>query len=288
MNTLLSQAVAAAATTTDQSVASSGFTYEAPAAGYTTARFVSYIEVGKQPQRAYQGVEKADAFEARLTFELNGPKHVIEYEVEGVAKTRNNLIRITVTISNNEKSNFFKLLEKMTAGRNGIQHMAQMLGEGFLVQVSHNKSKDGKKTYANLKSDVWNVGAPSVTDPITNMVNVLAVPEATQDIQLLLWNSPSKEQWDSVFIDGTYEREVEGVKVTKSKNFIQETAMGASNFVGSPLEALVSGSMDAVAEMMSTPAPAELVVTPAEQAVPVAVPVAPVVSDDPLAALGLV
>mgnify|MGYP003642621719 FL=1 len=279
MNNLLNQALEAA-TLDNQTEASSGFTYQVAPAGYTTARFVSYIEVGKQPQRAYQGVEKADAFEARLTFELNGPKHITTYEHEGVQKTRTNLIRITVTISNNEKSNFFKLLEKMAYGRNDIKHMAQMLGEGFLVQVSHNNSKDGQKTYANLKSDVWNVGEPATTDPITNETRILAVPEATQDIQLLLWNSPSQEQWDSVFIDGSYEREVDGVKVMKSKNFIQETAMAASNFVGSPLEALVS--VGTMAEIMTPP--------PAAKATPERNTIRPegIANDDPLAALGLV
>ena len=285
MNTLMSQ-ITDASTLADQTEVSAGFTYEAPAEGYTTARFVSYIEVGKQPQRAYQGVEKADAFEVRLTFELNGPKHITTYEHEGVTKTRTNLIRITSTISNNEKSNFFKLLQKMTYGRNDIKHMAQMLGEGFLVQVTHNKSKDGKKTYANLKSDVWNIGQPATTDPITNDVNILNVPVATQEIQLLLWNTPSKEQWESVFIDGSYEREVDGVKVVKSKNFVQELAMSASNFIGSPLEALVMGGT--LAEMLAphadTPAPVK---PPAPTVVPIAPTDAPVVSDDPLAMLGL-
>jgi hypothetical protein len=167
----------------------------------------------------------------------------------------------------------------MAYGRNDIKHMAQMLGEGFLVYVSHNKSKDGKKTYANLKSDVWNVGQPATTDPITNETRILDVPIETQDIQLLLWNSPSQEQWDSVFIDGSYEREVDGVVVTKSKNFIQETAMAASNFVGSPLEALVSVGM--MTDIMTPPPAATVAPKPA----PVAAPVA---NDDPLAALGLV
>ena len=124
----------------------------------------------------------------------------------------------------------------MTYGRNDIKHMAQMLGEGFLVKVTHNKSKDGTKTYANLKSDVWDIGEPATTNPTTNETNILAVPEATQDVQLLLWNTPSKEQWDTIFIDGEYTREVAGQQVTKSKNFIQELAMSASNFQGSPLE----------------------------------------------------
>ena len=264
-----------AAELTDQTAVSTGFTREVAPAGFTTARFVSYIEVGKQPQRPYQGVEKPDAHEVRLTFELNGPKHITEYEYDGEKKTRSNLIHITNTISNSEKSNFYKLLQKMRYGRNNIKHMAQMLGEGFLVKVTHNKSKDGTKTYANLKSDVWDIGEPATTNPVTNETSILAVPEATQPLQLLLWNLPTTEQWETIFIDGEYTREVDGKQVTKSKNFIQELAMSASNFQGSPLEALVMGGT--VAELM----------TPSAPAAPAPAPVEAPADEDPLAALGL-
>ena len=273
-----------AAAVTDQTTVSTGFVREVAPAGFTTARFISYVETGKQPQRAFQGVEKPDAYEVRLAFELNGPKHVTEYEHEGVKKTRTNIIRITATISNNEKSNFFKLLEKMTYGRNDIKHMAQMLGEGFLVKVTHNADKkDPKKLYANLKSDVWNIDQPAVTDPISNETTILAVPAATQDMQCLLWNTPSPEQWASVFIDGEFTREVEGQQVTTSKNFIQDRAMAASNFIGSPLEAMVMGGT--VAELM---APVETAPVEAAPVVVAEVAPAPVEEVDPLAALGLV
>ena len=276
--------ITAAAAVTDQTVVSTGFVREVAPAGFTTARFVSYVETGKQPQRAFQGTEKPDAYEVRLAFELNGPKHVTEYEHEGVKKTRTNIIRITATISNNEKSNFFKLLQKMTYGRNDIKHMAQMLGEGFLVKVTHNADKkDPKKLYANLKSDVWNIDQPAVTDPISNETTILAVPAATQDMQCLLWNTPSPEQWASVFIDGEFTREVEGQQVTTSKNFVQNRAMEASNFIGSPLEAMVMGGT--VAELM---APVEAAPVEAAPVVVAEVAPAPVEEADPLAALGLV
>jgi hypothetical protein len=279
--------IAAAAAVTDQTTVSTGFVREVAPAGFTTARFISYVETGKQPQRAFQGVEKPDAYEVRLAFELNGPKHVTEYEHEGVKKTRTNIIRITATISNNEKSNFFKLLQKMTYGRNDIKHMAQMLGEGFLVKVTHNKSKDGTKTYANLKSDVWNIDQPAVTDPISNETTILAVPAATQDMQCLLWNTPSTEQWASVFIDGEYTREVEGVQVTTSKNFIQDRAVAASNFMGSPLEALVMGGT--VAELMAPVEDAPVAVAEVDPYAAAAdLAAAPVEAVDPLVALGLV
>ena len=272
---LLDQAIAAAETT-DQTAAPKTFEYEVAPAGYTTARFIGYVEVGKQKQRAYEGVEKPDAAEVRLSFELNGPKHKTTYEHEGETKTRTNVIRQSITISMHERANFAKLLKKMIGGREGIKHMAQMLGEGFLIMISHSKSKDGKKTYANMKQDgVWAIGAPITTDPITNEINTLNVPEATQDIQLLLWDTPSKEQWDSVFIDGEYNKTVDGVTTTVSKNFIQGIAMQASNFTGSALESLVIGTDDLVKEL-AAPAPA-----------PAPVAADPLATNDPLAALGL-
>jgi hypothetical protein len=284
MNALLNQAKAAAETT-DQSVAQTSFVREVAPAGFTVARFIGYVEVGKQPQRAFEGVEKADAAEVRLTFELLGPKHSTEYEKDGVKMTRTNTIRQKVTVSLNEKAGFFKLMKKMIGGRDGIKHMAEMLGEGFLIKISHNKSKDGKNTYANMKSDgVWDISAPIATDPITNDVRVLEVPEATQPIQLLLWDTPSKDQWDSIFIDGEYEKEVDGVKVVTSKNFVQEEAMSASNFVGSPLEAFLSGGDDIVADMLTPSTTPATVAATATADLPTTPPAA---SSDPLAALGL-
>ena len=280
-NALINQATEAG-DVVDQTDVSSGFEYQAPPEGYTTARFIGYVEVGKQPQRAYEGVEKPDAAEVRLTFELNGPKQLTEYEHDGEKKVRANLLRVTLTISNSEKSNFQKLFKKMLAGRSDVKHMAQMLGEGFLIKISHNKSKDGKKTYANMKKDgVWEIGAPATTDPISNETTVLDVPEARNAVQFLLWAAPSEEQWASVFIDGTYTKKDGDTAVEVSKNFIQELAMSASNFVGSPLEALVAGAPDIVERMMADPEPAPETKPKKEKAAPAEV------ADDPLAALGL-
>lgn len=283
VNALLAQA-ATAAEYQDQTEAPASFEYETPPAGYTTARFIGYVEVGKQKQRAFEGVEKPDAPMVRLTFELNGPKHITEYEKDGEKKVRTNLIRTSVTLSTHDKAGFSKLFKKMAAGRQDIKHMAQMLGEGFLIMVTHSKSKDGKKTYANIKDDgVWGVGAPCTTDPITNETTILNVPEATQPIQFFLWSAPTKEQWDSIFIDGDYEKEVDGVKQTISKNFIQNQCLEASNFVGSPLEAMLADIGGSITSELAAP--------PAEEKKPEPKPApkeAPApVADDPLAALGL-
>ena len=281
VSALIAQALAAGEHT-DQTEAPASFEYETPPEGFTVARFVGYVEVGKQPQRAFEGVEKPDAPTVRLTFELNGPAHRTEYEKDGEKHVRTNLLRTSLTISSHEKAGFYKLLKKMAAGRENIKHMAEMLGEGFLIKVTHSKSKDGKKTYANMKEDgVWNIGAPAHQDVITNQTTILEVPPATAAEQLLLWAAPSEEQWTSIFIDGSTEREVDGKKVVISKNFLQLQAMEASNFVGSPLEALVAG-LSGLADPLASAAPAAD--APKEETPPA--PAAPA-ADDPLAAIGL-
>mgnify|MGYP003667424486 CR=1 FL=1 len=285
MTNQFTAAIAETASTTDQSTASTGGNFErtvAPA-GFTTARFVGYVEIGKQPQRAYEGQEKPDAPEVRLTFELNGPKQITEYEKDGETHKRSNLQREKITISQSDKSNFFKLFTKMAYGRSDIKHMAQMLGEGFLIKISHNTSKDGKKTYANMKSkeNGWEIGAPSTTDPVTNDVTMLNVPEATVALQCLLWDNPTQEMWDSIFIDGSYEKD--GVSV--SKNFIQNEALDASNFGGSALEALIGGMEDLTITPEKSSAPSAV-----EKAIPTSnakSPSEPEAGADPLADLGL-
>lgn len=255
-NALLAQAKQAGEGV-DQTVVPS-FERSLPAEGYTTARFISYIEVGKQPQRDYQGQKKPDALNGMISFELNGPKQIVEYvDAEGNKKTRTNISRQTMAVKFGDKAKFAKLMKKMVAGRQGITHMAEMLGEAFLIKVVHNKSEDGKKTYANINHDgEWLVGAPSTTDPISNETTLLDVAEPTHPLALLLWETPTKEQWDSIFIDGTYTKKNKDTDQEEevSKNWIQELCLSASNFVGSPLEGVLGGSDAIIAAMSQEPA----------------------------------
>ena len=122
--TALAAQAAAAAETADQSVQEGGFKREVAPAGFTTARFVGYVETGHQPQRPYQGVDKPDAPEVRLTFELNGPKQITTYQKDGETHTASNSQREKITIGTHENSNFQKLFKAMLAGRSDIKHMA--------------------------------------------------------------------------------------------------------------------------------------------------------------------
>ena len=63
------------------------------------------------------------------------------------------------------------------------------------------------------------------------------VPERLSPRKVFLWNKPNKATWDSLFIDGTYEKDGE----TVSKNFLQDTIKKALNFEGSPIEEMLEG-----------------------------------------------
>ena len=116
-----------------------------------------------------------------------------------------------------------------------------------------------------------------MTDPISNETTILDVPAATMPIQLLLQAAPTKEQWDSIFIDGTYTKKDGDTEIQVSKNFLQEECKASSSFVGSPLEAMIAGLSGVAADIAAEPKP-----EPAPEPKP-----EPTVADDPLAALGL-
>lgn len=214
------------------------FEYVLPVEGPAVARFIGYIELGKHKQPDFQGQKKPDADEVRLTFELLGKKHVV---TDDDGKQRANQISFNISKKLGDKASFKKLFNKMTYGRD-IKHMAQMLGEGFLVTVHHNKSKkDEKKVYANLrnKEGEWSVGEPAQYNHIEGTKTMLPVPEQISPSRIFIWNTPTKATWDTLFIDG--EREVkEGDTVRKvSKNWLQELILSASNYKCSPLEAML-------------------------------------------------
>jgi len=233
--------------------------------GVTFGRMIEYIELGKQKQRAFQGKPKKDADEVRVTFELLHPKkNIREVEVDGKTIKVTDRISITLTKSLHEKSGYVKLFKTMARGREDIKHMAQMLNEGFLLTISHNvKEKDGKKTtYANLQKDgVYGIAAPVIVDPVAETTTAIPIPAALSPIRIFLWNNPTKETWDTLFIDGDKTvKEADGTEKQVSKNWLQNKILGATNFAGSALEDLLSGSAEleaAIGEPEEEAAPAK-------------------------------
>ena len=131
-------------------------------------------------------------------------------------------------------------------------HVQGRVGEAFLVRVVHNKrpAADDKpeRTYANIKGaeGTWLVQATRLDDPIAGTSTPVPVPEAAAALKLLLWDRPSKQQLDTLFIDGTRTvKDEKGAEREVSRNWLQEDIVqNALNYEGSALEALIGGLGD--------------------------------------------
>lgn len=307
-NALMAQATAAAkdGKLKNQAADTGSFEYEPPAEGPTAARLVGYVEIGKRSQPEYQGKAKPDCYEAFLFFELLSKKHAKEIGEDGDKRIVYPVLREKVQIKSGERANFVKLLKKMAYGRD-IHHMAMMLGEAFLLRIVHNKSKDGTKTYANIrtKEDGYLVGAPMYNankDPLGDEdLQPLPVPEPTVPLKMLLWDDPTKEQWDSIFIDGTRTiKDDKGVETEKSRNWMQEDIIeNATDFEGSALQTLIleqggmaldggeAASAEPQKEAQAEEKPADAPEVKKEEKAAEKAPTAASPSDDPLADLGI-
>jgi len=240
----------------DQSVAQKGPTREITPAGKTPARFVSYVETGSH-MAYHEGKATKNKPMVRGKFELLGKKHRNEHtDNEGNVKVWYNTIEFgmgknrELPLSSNEKAGFYKLLKKMMAGRDGIKNMGEMLGEGFMIEIVHSKSTDGKQTYANMKKDgEWTVSAPFYDRPGDDgemEAVALDIPAFNEPIQFLQQSKACKVMWDTLFIDGEFERTVkeEGKDERKemvSKNFLQNRILASVTFEGSLLQEALGG-----------------------------------------------
>ena len=241
----------------DQSEASAGgdFAFEVPNAGIVYIRLIEYIELGKYDE-VYKdrktGKENAKTSEkVRLGFELRGPNH--PEKNEETKREKPLIIRETLTLSTNEKSNFYKLFLKMrqACSMPDAKHMVQLMDKPMKAVIYHNKGKgeNADKTYANLKED----GVYAFTRPVRITENEdgsttehpVKVPAAINPQRAFIWDLADKEQWDSLFIDGKYDDRVNDKGETvpgKSKNWMQEGIKRAKNWKGSPAAAIAGGA----------------------------------------------
>lgn len=219
-----------------------------PDAGMGVCRFREYVELGTQETASKMYPNKKPARKARFVFELTTPKHVREVEKEDKTKIKiPSVIGIEVVISKSEKSNFIKLFKQLN-WKGEATHPAQLLGNPYLCEVVHawakgDDPKKDKPSYANLQKDgVYTFQAPRKVDPLAGTTEELAVPEMIGDVKLFLYDLPTEETWNSLFIDGT--REKDGKEV--SKNWLQEKILNALDFEGSALEAMLNdlGGLD--------------------------------------------
>lgn len=186
--------------------------------GWTLARFTSYIEKGKHIE-LFQGKAKDPALQFTLGFELFSPAYLNEDGTPYFIET------FDISKSRNEKARAFKLFKAMNY-KGLYKVFPQMLNGIFLVEIKDHLSKNAKPGQEPR----------SIIGEITPGIDRLSgqeysCPEATK-LFLFSWAKPSLEAWDSFYIDGTNDQ-------GKSKNWKQEKIAGATDFAGSPLEALL-------------------------------------------------
>ena len=212
---------------------------ELPPEGPTVCRFTGYVELGMQPQRPYKGQAKGPVEQVRFEFTLLNKENIHEIKIDG-GETITTYDRVYMTMPKilGDKAKFKKLFNKLANGRQ-VTHISQLLGEAFQVKIRHEKSADGTKTYVSVQDPDGSytfappvVEIPGKAEPIR-----LDVPEYN-DIKIFIWESPTQQSWESLYIPGEYEKD--GVKV--SKNFIQDMIMNALDFEGSPLQVMLADS----------------------------------------------
>ena len=238
--------------------------------GWAFARFVEYIEFGNQPQE-FNGQVKEPAPEAQVGFALYDTADRKYSNDDGSPY----IIRpYSFALHQNEKARAHKLFVAMNWKRTA-KNFPQMLGQDFLVYIGHyDKSKTDKTRVSRIDLDKIFPALDQMTS------QPLPVPPAREeDVAIFLWDYPTKEAWDSLFREGTFD---DG----KSKNTLQEKCMCATNFEGSALQALLMGS--GVSALPSAPevapalptAPADLPQNPVSPstASPAATPAGPTTS----------
>lgn len=237
------------------------FERELPVAGHCVMRLREYVELGVHSTATKAYPKKKPAAKARFVFELTTPKHVKEVEnSEGSKKRFGQTMAISCVISKSEKSNYMKLFKQLNyAGEAKVP--AQCLGKAYMGFIVHAYDKadigsDGKPAagakpkWANLQKDgVYTVEPPRVVDPLAETITEIKVPEMLGDMKLFLWNMPTQECWDSLFIDGEYERETDGKTETVSKNWMQNLILSALNYEGSPLQEMLMGEGESLADL---------------------------------------
>lgn len=202
--------------------------------GKSLGRMISYIELGPQLNKAYPDKPATNMF--FIEFAVFGKNkagetfHTLENGkmVPGHIRTR----RYTVSEQLTTKANAYKLFKRLNPDKTA-KHFAQLLNNAYIVPIVHVTEGEGdkKKEYVNI--DVDNIMV--AVDPVTDVPYPVPEIEDEKEFRIFLWNNPTKEDWDALYIEGKND---EG----KSKNWLQELILSSPNFPGSPLDLLLHGA----------------------------------------------
>ena len=237
--------------------------------GKSLARLVSYIEYGKQPQE-FQGQVKDPSIEFRLGFALYGPGFANEDGTPYVIETYN------MSKSRNEKAGAFLLFKQMNY-KGIFKNFAQMVGEAFIVDIVDYVPKNAAAGTAPKSR----LNTKLVLPPVDLLSGATyPVPEVNPaDLHLFSWAKPTLSGWDKLYIGGTNDK-------NESKNWIQETIVGATDFAGSPLESLLLANQRPI-PVARTPKSRQKAAAAPVGALPGAVPAAPVAAVAPAAGIAV-
>ncbi|CAB3746416.1 hypothetical protein LMG29542_00205 [Paraburkholderia humisilvae] len=205
--------------------------------GKAPARLVGYYEIGKH-ESEFEGVKSTHDY-VQLVFELFGPKY------PKLPNGEPQRMKLEEKVSLSDKANFFKLMAMMNYSGKAT-HMAEFLGDPFIIEIFHNASQDGKRTYPSLKGKGkgYNITGPVYEDPATGETKTVDIPEPVSELKAFFWDGATKEDWDSIYIPGEYaerkdEKTGEVIAKAKSKNVIQERIKAALNWSEHSLFAVV-------------------------------------------------
>lgn len=216
---------------------SGGGDYVPPKEGPTRLRFVGYIEKGIHTTQ-WKGTPKVKP-RAEFIFELSGPNHPPR-EFEG--KKIPTLVGFTEVVGRHTKNGYMKLFKLMAQDNPEATNFVELLGNAYRGEIVHGaNAKNPDRPYINLKKDQsYTLQSVRYIDPEDGVtVKTVKVDEPLSPIRAFLWDYADLEQWDSIFIDGTYDN-------GDSKNKYQEKIKLAENIVGSPIyEALVAAGREA-------------------------------------------
>lgn len=225
--------------------------------GTAFVRLSGYIEFGTHPQE-YLGKKKDPALEFRLQFRVVGGVGVnLDGEEENFVLDEDYLPPIStydIAQSQYAKSGAVALFNAVNIEPATATHFMHKLGQLYTLQIGVKKNPKTGKMVQDIDFKKLQKATDAATrKPYTSYADkdgdIVAIPQLkSEDIRVFLWDRPqsvTKEQykamWDSIHIDGEYEKK-DGDNVIKvSKNFLQEKCLSALNFENSSLQQLLDG-----------------------------------------------
>lgn len=183
--------------------------------GFSLGRICEYIEFGSQPQ-TFEGQAKAPADEISIGCELYDEGYAND---DGTPYVDHGM---SFSVTRTAKSNAFKAFKNLN-WQNQATRWLQLVGKPYLFKIEQKTSQKTKKPYSYIDLQATLPPLDARTKKPYD-----CPPLDIKNLRVFLWDAPQLAHWDSLEIKGN--------------NFIQEKILGALNFAGSPLEALLMGA----------------------------------------------